>query len=674
MRMKHTRWALGALVTTTLSIAQPPPDVPAPPRAPVRGLDDLPPPQRLGARATLLREAVAVVPVVVVVPDARSYIEAVARWTPAARFPVLIDDGSRGGLEDIARFVRAFKPAKVVRWSFKGEGGWPGDPAERRALVEGAVARAWGARAGSTSDELIAHWKQMGLTPPGLVVAGAADPAWAAGLALAAGHAQPIAWVECKQSVGNFLSPEEGAALVSEVNGAAEKTGLKWVAVGDELDAVTLCLNCPAKILVTPGEPLGIGPGGARKDDVQATTDRVGRLPAGQRWAWASQVFGTEARSAYNAMCALFLGIERAWLFDGFPAGAPWDEWDCTEAGRQLENGRIAAVVDDLPRGGRADWRARASEVLDADLALINTRGECFWFDLAPGQGRPGDTPILNRPVIVHMVHSWSLQYPAGVTTVGGRWIEHGAYAYFGSVQEPYLGAFAPTPAVAARLAAGFAWSAACRRDDPVPWRLACIGDALLTRGTTLRRLGAEALALEGAGDVREELAAAVSAAKNAGPKADVFGAVIRLLVLLGEDEKGAALAGALSRDNPDQFTADVAASAMQALARTKDGRWLLGNAFAKLNGKIAEDLALRDALWVGSIGLLGTTQDKELMTQLRRALRDGQQDRDAMDLAPAYARVMGKGAAVEMLREARGTAKDLRRQNEIDRMIETLR
>jgi len=656
------------------ALAQTPPPAPAPPAPPAVRLEDLPPAQRLGARATLLREAIPVIPVVVVVPNVRSYIEAVAAWTPGARYPVLFDDGSRAGLEDIARFVRAFKPQRVVRWEYRGQGGWPKELGARRELIEGAVARAWGAKGESARDEMIAHWKKMGIVPPGLVVAGAADSAWTAALALSAGHAQPIAWIDCKQSVGGFLSPEEGAALVNSVAAEAEKTGLTWLSLGDELDAVTLCLNCPAKILVPPGEPLGIGPGVSKRDDVQATTDRVGRTPSGQRWAWASQVFGNERRGAYNAMCALFLGVARAWLFDGYPEGKPWDEWDCTQSAQLLNEGKIETIVDDLPRGGRADWRARASEALDVDLALINTRGECFWFDLAPGQGRPGDTPLLNRPVIVHMVHSWSLQYPGGPTTVGGRWIEHGAYAYFGSVQEPYLGAFLPTPFVAARLATGFAWGAACRRDDPAAWRLACIGDALLTRGTAMRRTGPDSLPLKDTKDVREELGAAVQAAKDAGPEADAFAGPVRMLVMLGDDQKAAALAAALSRDMPAQFTPGVAAAALPALARTGDGRWLLGRAFAMLDDKAAGDEDLRDALWVGSIGLMATTQDKELLEQLGKNLRAAQPERDAMDLAPAYARVLGKAAAVEMLQEARGQVKDAKKQAEIDRAIAALR
>ena len=674
--MRHARLPLfAAALLAPMASGQAPPSQPATTPAPpqVVNVDALPPAARLGVRSALLREQIPVVPVVVIVPDARSYLEAVARWTPKARFPVLIEDGSVPSTEDIARFVRGFAPVSVVRWSYKPEGGeaWPKDAAARRTLVEGSLARAWELKAGATQAEMIERWKAMGVVPPGIVIANIDDAAWPAGLALSAGHAEPLAWVSCKQSVGGTLTPQEGDALVASVEAAAEATGLKWRALGDDLDAVALCLNSPAKILLTPGQPLGLGPGVSKSDDVCATTDRVGRQGGSKtgRWGWASQIFGAERQAAYSAMCALFLSIERAWLFDGFPDGKPWVEWDCTAAAKELERLGIKTTVDDLPRGGRADWRARTSTPLDADLALINTRGECWFFDLAPGQGRPGDTPLLLRPAIVHMVHSWSMQYPNERGTVGGRWIIAGAYAYFGSVEEPYLGAFLQTPLVAARLGSGFAWGAACRNEMLPLWRLACIGDPLIARGPRPARLEAAALPLEGAVYVRDQVAEAVKAAGASGGKGDVFGRPLRMLTMLGEDAKVAEFAAALARDTPAQFTLDVAVASMYSLARA--GRHdMLGKAFAMLDEPTARDANLRDALWIGSIGALTTTQDRELLKQLRRTLRTEQPERDAADLAPAYARVFGKPAALEMLQEVRAGMKDAKRAGDLDAMI----
>ena len=47
--------------------------------------------------------------------------------------------------------------------------------------------------------------------------------------------------------------------------------------------------------------------------------------------------------------------------------------------------------------------------------------------------------PHFDRPAIVHFLHSFSLNTPDNPDSVGGRFLEHGAYAYHGSVLEPYL-------------------------------------------------------------------------------------------------------------------------------------------------------------------------------------------------------------------------------------------
>src|SRR5204862_39496 len=112
-------------------------------------------------RADSLRRGIPVIPVVAIVPDAASYVQAISTWSVSGpftaagtgsvgkgRFPVLIDDGSWRAREDIARFVRAFSPAKVVRWAAPAGGGeqagtWSPDPEKRKSIIESAAASAW---------------------------------------------------------------------------------------------------------------------------------------------------------------------------------------------------------------------------------------------------------------------------------------------------------------------------------------------------------------------------------------------------------------------------------------------------------------------------------------------------------------------------------------------------
>ena len=92
---------------------------------------------RSGVRAHLVREAQAVIPVVVVVPDAETAGLAISRWRQLLRFPVLIDDGTPAGAERIGRFVRAFGAERVVRWLPGDIEAWPEDRAFRSFLTTG---------------------------------------------------------------------------------------------------------------------------------------------------------------------------------------------------------------------------------------------------------------------------------------------------------------------------------------------------------------------------------------------------------------------------------------------------------------------------------------------------------------------------------------------------------
>src|SRR5215468_650356 len=123
---------------TDTSPAQPPP-------TPI-SLDKLPPHLLLAARVESVRQRLPVIKTVVIVPDAASYIAAIGSWTLPGRFPVLIDDGSWNGQQDIARFVRAYQPESVVRWKAPAAAGTSiADGPAKKAAIENAVAKAWGA-------------------------------------------------------------------------------------------------------------------------------------------------------------------------------------------------------------------------------------------------------------------------------------------------------------------------------------------------------------------------------------------------------------------------------------------------------------------------------------------------------------------------------------------------
>lgn len=598
----NTLATIAACVATTLG--QPEPAAPQP---------DLPPQVLLGRRAELIRANAPVIPEVVIVPDGPSYLAAVAAWKPNGRFPVLIDDGTWQAGEDIARFVRAFEPRRVVRWS-GGDRAARGDA--RRDAVERAVASAWGQEGDPAS--MLDFWRAHNHVPPAIVVADGADPAWTAALALAAGRALPIAWVSLeRRNVSGAMSRSDADALCAEIERACDATGLAWRALGDDLDAVALCLNAAVKIETSEREFV-------------ATTDRVGRpaigASAGERWAWSSQIFGTEAEAASRAMCALFLRPASAWVFDSYPHEAPWSMYDGSEAAGVLREAGLRVTLDDAPRQGIADWRARTLRAVDAGVVLLNSKGNRDWFELSPGRAYAGDVPMLATPAIVHMVHSWSANAPRNRATVGARWLERGAYAYCGSVQEPTLPAFVPTPLVARRLALGSVWAAAVRNDGAPLWRIAVMGDPLIALGPPARRTD-DAAPLEGVEDEGETT-------KRAAGETD-YDTLVRSLWLAGRDADAAKLAAALLAERREAVTPRFARDALFPVFRAGADSTFL-DLSARLAPDDAADGAARDALWFVGRRVIpqgGAARDQALLL-LRQHARPDQLDADNAELA----------------------------------------
>jgi hypothetical protein len=596
-----------------------------------------------------------VVSAVVLVPDLGSFVEAVGRWSLRARFPILIDDGSPAAAEDIARFVRAFAPDHVYRWSPAGADAPRGDAV--RGAVDRAVARAWepGTEAPDEAALVRAHWKDLDLVPAGIIVADTGDAAWPAALTLAAGRGEPIAWVNAPTGVNRAMKSADADSLAATIEAACAQSGYAWAGLGDDLDAVTLCLNSPARI--ETGER-----------EFVATTDRVGRrFEAGRdagRWAWAGQIFGDSPRAVYAAMCSLFLRPASAWLFEGYPGGAPWAEFSEARAGEVLRGAGVPPTVLGGGLGdGAAEWRRAAPHFIDAGLICVNTKGYKDFFQLGDTRCQSGDVPFLQRPAMVYFVHSWSAVMPGNRATVAGRWIERGAYAYLGSVQEPLLDAFVPTPKMAARLAGGSAWGAAVRLDGGRLWKLAVIGDPLATIGTGLGPWPARAeapLPLDGASDLADGLREILSQKQYA------QGA--RTLVLLGRDDEAARLGLGVLNDEPGKFDAPLAAEVILPMVRTGRADAALG-AFVRLDARRG-DGALRDALWLAAGPALAVTADAAFVGVLSENLREDQLAADAIKLAPAMDRVRGQGAGRTFLLSVRQRVTERADQEDLDKAL----
>lgn len=592
---------------------------PTPDRDPKRGaptsqdapttIADLPPMARLGLRAAAIQQQLAVIPTLVLVPDEAAFLSAISSWRTtdegAVRFPILIDRGTYADQQRIARFVRTFKPESVVTWKPPVEKAapLPADRTARQRRIEDALVSAWGADA---PGKLKARWEHFKFTPPGVVAMWADDPAWTGGLALAAGRGQPIVWLQPRGGgAGNLAMESDADAMRADLEAALKLCDFPFDQLGDAIDAITLAMNAPPKVLLSDKDP--------RK--MLALTDLVGRSRDGKRFAWAGQVLGDSAQSAYSAMCSLFLPRpSRAWLFDGYEDTKPWVMFDASDAAEKLQAAGIECVVDDPAKGGSLeDWRNRIAGTstdaaspatlgfgVDAQFISVTTSGNPDFFELKPGFGHSVDLPILRSPAAVHFVHSWSANNPSERAHISSIWLERGAFAYVGSVHEPFLSAFVPTPLLTQRLTAGLPWGVAPRIDNADAWKVAVFGDPLYTIIAKGAPRAKGDLPLPGAMPIADAVPALLKDKK--------YAQAMRVLALVGRDRDAARLLAAIVREKPVPVTRELALAGINAAFVSGDFDAVLGAAKAilpddpsrapKPETDAAADLEVRDMVW----------------------------------------------------------------------------
>lgn len=619
-----------------------------PAKTPAEQLAAMPPNLRIGARVAGVHQRLSVVPTLVLVPDASSYAAAIAGWTTddvgAKRFPVLIDRGTFADQERIARFVRGFKPTSVVRWKAGADAALPADRLKKQAAVDAALVRVWGGKPGESLKDRLSYFR---LDPPGMVVAWGDDPAWTAGIALAAGRGELLAWISPREGhPGAMTSMGDVNAIRGDVDKALEESGYSYKALGDTIEGITLCVNMPGKVLLPDSD----------KRKMLATTDLVGRDKDGKRFAWCGQIFGDEAQAAYMAMCALFLPpVDRAWFFDGYDSSEPWVRFDATTAAERLAQARIFSVVDDAPGGMGLDaWRKRAGGVVgrfekdaavnpdagfgvDARFISVTTSGNPDFFELKPGIGHSVDVPFLRRPSQVVFVHSWSAYTPNDRKTIGAVWLERGAAGYVGSVHEPLLSAFVPPPVLVNRLFGGFPWGVATRIDNAEAWKVAVYGDPLWTYGPAPQRIGGE-VGLAGAVKLDDLAAGLVKERKMV--------EAVRVLALLGRDRDATRLLGAVMRDQPGLATRELAMAGIGAAFQAGDLETLLAAARLVISNEprggtapsadvLACEASVRDMVWHAvwplrnSLGMDGA----EMLTRCLRSENLVEDTRDVVEI-----------------------------------------
>jgi hypothetical protein len=405
-----------------------------------------------------------VVDMVCLVPDVATFLEVVAAWDERHFFPILIDD-----VEYTFKFLRAFRPARIVRYPGKPAEAIPPDKVWERAVA--AIGKAWSS-AGVAPDKLPggdAVAETLGPVPPGVVVSSPDSQALAGAVALAAGRFQPMLKWETPKHFADALSFDEARSLAERLEAVVAAALPHHDQLGDDCDFVTLAGDYPYRY--------------DNKGSLDAFDDMILRSSRDQRrWAYAGRLLGDPAQSVYRAMCSLFLYPSTALLYNTYSEKeAPWAEYAMSGAATRLS--RVLPVTHrNGDRASLAGWHQTFDPINRSGLVLLNSHGGSTSFHLAGGPGHTADIPE-SAPAAVLMIHSFSAESPADPQTICGRWLANGAFVFFGSMNEPFLQAFRPQGLVASFLAENLPVVTAVRRSGSEiygqPWRLVYFGDPL---------------------------------------------------------------------------------------------------------------------------------------------------------------------------------------------------
>ena len=607
---------------------------------------EVPAPVKMGQRVKSLKQKVRVRPILVLVRNETEFADAVSLWKlPEDCFPVLIDDGSDAARENIARFVHAFRGRAIVRWNGDpGAEAWPADPAARAERISRVQWKAWNAE---DDAGMKGQWGQVGHTCIGLTLASPTDPAWTAALTLATMRGQRLVWLDAASSgggqPGDTMSGTQLMSLITATEEAAKASEQSWERTGDDLEAITLCTNSPSKIRAV---------GGGGIEQVMALTDRLGRNPDNSRWAYGGQVFGDAAAAAYRAMSSVFLGIDKAWAFDGYAVGSVPGLYNLKPIIYVLANTPVRLAFDPA-RSSAEDFRGSTRGGIDAGLVYVNTKGQMWNFEFSPGKLYSFDVPLLRRPSLVHFTHSYSAQVVHHRSSVAGRWLDNGACCYFGSIDEPYLSSFVPGPEFFARFCLMGGTISSCARFESAPLgKLNLYGDPLIISGAPPLRLDGvlpEEGPLAGLTPLEDQLGATLKNGKIEQAAAD--------LVILGRDKDAVRLCMAgvkkafsesAAGGKPTIDAGRLGAIGVPAAFRERDPE-SLASLFLAMPNDLRNDPFYASVIWQGLRPSLSGDVSVEAVAALKGTIRELTALEDLKDISAAVRKLEGRSGVEGM-------------------------
>jgi hypothetical protein len=431
--------------------------------------------------------------VVYIAPDIGTYVYAISLWDNETRFPIFMREDR---FLDV--FLKGYPGAELKRLEHKKVG------AVDKALVYRALYAAWGpetlddAPSRVSRDDLKARLNALGVVPEGIVITSLDDDEFAAGLALAAGHMQPLAFHRSRlkrslhEGVSKNSAPEvTKESLRKQFLEAVESWGYPYKGLGEGIDYITLALNMRHTYRVDSGTSPTKSPYGF------SMTDAIGRLtasglvevetPGGPKkgepsvYAYCGMLIeGAPQMALYQAMASLFAETPRALYYHLW--GKKLDALAGVK-GYQVLRTSVYTINRDMrkpPIANREQWeRLTGSGHRFGFIHVASAGGTREW------SGRHVEDVPEGQPCAVYFAQSGSAGNPARGDTIAGRWLLNGAYVYYGAAAEPYAPSFSPAQTVAQTLVAGGTYGKAFQRKDTLPepfrrpWKLVYIGDPM---------------------------------------------------------------------------------------------------------------------------------------------------------------------------------------------------
>lgn len=595
---------------------------------------------KLGIRSIQAELSCPLIDRVVLVPDGATYLNELSKWSPDGRWPVLIKDDFLSPM-----FLRRFRPAEIILRDSVGER--EGDVTEKRAGLENIVVGAWGGDPDSQSTlETLAA---LGYAPPGVIMTSVEDPAWTAAVALAAGRGQPLLWLD-----GQFGNPnatmDDGQArrLRQRIEDLILETGLPYQEIGDAIDTLTICRSMAGKAGLQLPEDQRIPVPKKYRDGPMAITDYLSRREDWSRYAFTGWIFGSEVRCAYVAMCSLFIPRESIVFINTYPDQGNWKSYAMGRAADSMREQGFEVLDTQGIATTRDAWMDSLAGGFGRDVLIMNSKGNAGDFHLSDKVAMAIDVPLSTFPMVVHFTHSWSMHSPTNSATVAGRWLDHGAYAFVGSVYEPLLTAFIPPERLAGRLVGMAPLLVACRwwAEDGIlarPWRVNTFGDPLMTIPSpkTIKRQRIRQPAEYGTklADHTRTLMGLI----QTNPSGDIYRDAVKSLVLLGRDD----LAIQIWRMAEQQEVGDHAAEAvLGSLFRAG-----LSDDYLEAWKHVSEPQEWeRDMLWHLMESRLNPGIKADLLEVLLLALRRSMPHEDVKRLAPYVDRIFGRRRVRELI------------------------